>query len=62
MAAPTFPANSHRHDPYRNFKFQVLIDGQTVAALSRVSALTRKTEVLSTGPGATRHNHAEYPG
>ena len=24
MAAPMFPVNAHRHDPYRTFKFQVL--------------------------------------
>ena len=22
MAAPMFPVNTHRHDPYRTFKFQ----------------------------------------
>lgn len=31
MAAPLFPVNAHRHDPYRTFKFQVVIDGQVVA-------------------------------
>jgi len=35
MAAPLFPANAHRHDPYRTFKFQVLIDGQPVAGLKK---------------------------
>ena len=29
MAARKFPANSHRHDPYRNFKFQVVIEWRT---------------------------------
>ena len=62
MAAPTFPANSHRHDPYRNFKFQVLIDGQTVAALSKVSALTRKTEVLEYRSGGDSSQSRRVPG
>ncbi len=44
MAAPMFPVNTHRHDPYRTFKFQILIDGQPVAGLKKMSALKRKTE------------------
>lgn len=46
MAAPLFPVNTHRHDPYRTFKFQVLIDGKPVAGLKKVSALIKKTEVV----------------
>ncbi len=46
MASPIFNANAHRHDPYRNFKFQVLIDGYPVAGLKKVSALIKKTEVV----------------
>jgi phage tail-like protein len=44
MAAPLFPVNTHRHDPYRTFKFQVVIDGQVVAGLRKMTALKRKTE------------------
>jgi phage tail-like protein len=39
-----FPVNAHRFDPYRTFKFQVLIDGQPVAGLHKMSALKKKTE------------------
>jgi len=46
MAAPTFPANAHRHDPYRTFMFQVLIDGQPVAGLKKMSALKKTTETV----------------
>lgn len=46
MAAPLFSANAHRYDPYRTFKFQVVIDGQTVAGLSKMSALKKTTEVV----------------
>ena len=28
-----FPVNAHRYDPYRTFKFQVVIAGRTVAGL-----------------------------
>jgi phage tail-like protein len=41
-----FPANAHRHDPYRTFKFQVLIDGQPVAGLKKMGALKKKTEAV----------------
>ena len=44
MPAPLFPVNAHRHDPYRTFKFQVLIDGQPVAGLSKMGALKKTTE------------------
>ncbi len=46
MAAPLFPANAHRHDPYRTFKFQVLIDGQSVAGLKKMGALKKTTETV----------------
>ena len=46
MAAPMFPVNTHRHDPYRTFKFQVLVDGRPVAGLKKMSALKRKTEPI----------------
>ena len=43
MAAPLFPVNTHRHDPYRTFKFQVVIDGRVVAGLKKMGALKKKT-------------------
>lgn len=46
MPAPMFPANAHRYDPYRTFKFQVVIAGQTVAGLSKMGALKRTTEAV----------------
>ena len=46
MAAPLFPVNAHRHDPYRTFKFQVLIDGIPVAGLKKMGALKKTTEAV----------------
>jgi phage tail-like protein len=46
MAAPLFPVNAHRYDPYRTFKFQVLIDGKPVAGLKKMGALKKKTEAV----------------
>lgn len=44
MAAPMFTVNTHRHDPYRTFKFQLLIDGVAVAGLRKMGALKKTTE------------------
>lgn len=46
MGAPMFPVNTHRFDPYRTFKFQVLIDGKPVAGLKKMGALKKKTEPI----------------
>ncbi|MDJ0870751.1 MAG: phage tail protein [Gammaproteobacteria bacterium] len=44
---PQFTVNTQRIDPYKNFKFRVLWDGQVVAGVSKVGALKRTTEVVS---------------
>ncbi|GAB4191921.1 MAG: phage tail protein [Wenzhouxiangellaceae bacterium] len=44
MAAPLFPNNAHRYDPYRTFMFQVVIDGTPVAGLRKMSVLKKTTE------------------
>ena len=62
MAAPLFPANAHRHDPYRVFKFQVLIDGQPVAGLRKVSALIKRTEVVEWRTGNEPTHVRKIPG
>ena len=43
---PQFPVNTHRLDPYKNFKFVVRWDGVAVAGLSKMSAIKRSTEVI----------------
>jgi phage tail-like protein len=41
-----FTANTHRLDPYKNFKFRVKWDNQYVAGLSKMSAIKRSTEAI----------------
>ena len=41
-----FTVNPTRHDPYKNFKFQVKWDGKYVAGISKVTGLKRTTEVV----------------
>ena len=47
MAAPQFPVNTHRFDPYKNMKFRIKWDGRYVAGVSKISALKRSTEVVT---------------
>jgi len=62
MPAPQFPANAHRHDPYRTFKFQVLIDGQAVAGLKKMSALKKTTEAVDWRTGGDPTHVRKLPG
>ena len=62
MAAPTFPVNAHRHDPYRTFKFQILIDGKPVAGLKKMGALKRKTEAVKWRTGGDPSKERILPG
>ncbi|HET6613311.1 MAG TPA: phage tail protein [Kofleriaceae bacterium] len=42
-----FSINTHRFDPYKNFKFRVKWDGRYVAGVSKVGALKRTIEVVT---------------
>ena len=42
-----FTVNTHRFDPYKNFKFRIKWDGKYVAGVSKVSALKTSTEPVS---------------
>ena len=43
---PQFTVNTHRLDPYKNFKFVVSWENVPVAGLSKMSAIKRSTEVI----------------
>ena len=43
---PQFSVNTHRLDPYKNFKFRVKWDNQYVAGLTKMSALKVATEAI----------------
>ncbi len=44
-----FEVNTHRFDPYKNFKFRIKWDGKYVAGLSKMSVLKRSTKMIETG-------------
>lgn len=54
-----FSINTQRFDPYKNFRFRVKWDGRYVAAVNKVSALKRTTEVVKhregNDPSTARH-------
>jgi phage tail-like protein len=62
MAAPLFPVNTHRYDPYGTFKFQVLIEGQVVAGLSKMSALKKSTDVVDWRTAGDPSHQRKIPG
>jgi len=62
MAAPLFPVNTHRHDPYRTFKFQILIDGQPVAGLKKMGALKKTTESVTWRTAGDPSHERQLPG
>lgn len=62
MPAPLFPVNTHRHDPYRTFKFQVLIGGKPVAGLRKMTALKKSTEVAIWRTGGDPSHERKLPG
>jgi phage tail-like protein len=57
-----FTVNTHRFDPYRNFKFRVKIDNRYVAGLNRCSALRRTTEVVTWREGGDPSLSRQLPG
>lgn len=59
-----FSVNAERFDPYKNFKFLVFWEGieKPVAGVSKVSALTRTTEVVTHREGGDASSSRKSPG
>ena len=57
-----FSVNVDRFDPYKNFKFRVKWDGRYVAGISKVSVLTRTTEVVTHREGGDPSTNRKAPG
>jgi phage tail-like protein len=51
-----------RYDPYKNFKFKVKWDGAYVLGAASVTALTRKTEVITHRVGGDPSTKRKSPG
>ena len=57
-----FPVNTHRFDPYKNFKFRVRWDGRYVAGVSKVGSLKRTIEVVEHRNGGDPSTSRKSPG
>lgn len=57
-----FVTNAHRFDPYKNFKFRLILDGRPVMGVSKVSALKRTTEVVKHRDGGDNSTDRKSPG
>jgi phage tail-like protein len=57
-----FTVNTHRFDPYKNFKFRVKWDGRYVAGVSKVGSLKRSTEVVEHREGGDPSSSRKSPG
>ncbi len=57
-----FPVNTHRHDPYKNFKFRVKWDNRYIAGISRISGLVRQTEAVEHRAGGEANILRKSPG
>ena len=62
MANTGFVVNTHRLDPYKNFKFRLLWDGRAVLGISKVGALKRTTEVVKHRSGGDNSFDHKSPG
>lgn len=62
MEPTGFTANAHRFDPYKNFKFRILLDDRPVLGVSKVGALKRTTEVVSHRSGGGDSHDFKSPG
>lgn len=59
---PLFAVNTHRVDPYRNFKFRVKWDNDYVAGLSKCGALKKSIEAVDWRDGGDPSHVHKLPG
>jgi phage tail-like protein len=59
---PQFNVNPQRFDPYKKFKFRVKWDGKIVAGISKISPLSRTTEVIKHREGGDSSIDRKSPG
>jgi phage tail-like protein len=62
MANTGFLVNAHRLDPYKNYKFRVLLDNKPVMGVSKVGSLKRTTEVVKHRSGGENSIDHKSPG
>ncbi|HND10749.1 MAG TPA: phage tail protein [Pseudomonadota bacterium] len=59
---PQFTVNTHRFEPYQNYRFRIKWDGRYVAGVTKVSSLRRSTEVVKFREGGDPSSSRKLPG
>jgi phage tail-like protein len=59
---PQFSVNTHRFEPYQNFRFRVRWENRYVAGISKVGSLRRTTEVVKHREGQDPTTSRKLPG
>ncbi len=57
-----FVKNAHRIDPYKNYKFRIVMDNRPVLGVSKASSLKRTTEVVKHREGGENSTDHKSPG
>ena len=60
--ATDFAVNTHRFDPYKQFKFRVKWDNKYVSGIFKVNGLHRTTKVVKMRDGAAPNKVMKMPG
>ncbi len=60
--AVDFAVNTHRFDPYKQFKFRVKWDGKYVSGVFRINGLHRNTKVITMREGTEPSMTRKMPG
>lgn len=60
--ASEFSVNTHRFDPYKQFKFRIKWDGRYIPGITRVSGLHRTTTVVKYRDGKEKGSSRKIPG
>ena len=60
--AEGFVVNVHRYDPYKNYKFRIILDNKPVMGVSKVGSLKRTTEVVKHRWGGNNSYDHKSPG
>ena len=58
----SFAVNPHRLDPYKNFKFRVVLDGKVVPNVTKVGPLKRRTATILVRDGSFANHSITAPG
>ena len=60
--AEGFVKNAHRMDPYKTYKFRVIMDGRPVLGVHKTGPLKRTTQVVSHRSGGENSSEHKSPG